>query len=78
LNSFKALVSGSPLTPANFGQMYGSQQLKSSNGQRPPALIQGKQIFYSFLPYFSFKCTSDFEPDFLESTLKTFFKRIFY
>lgn len=35
LNSFKALVSGSPLTPANFGLM-----AKSSQSQRPPALIQ--------------------------------------
>lgn len=35
LNSFKALVSGSPLTPANFGYM-----AKSSHSQRPPALIQ--------------------------------------
>jgi hypothetical protein len=40
LNSFKALVSGSPLTPANFGYM-----AKSSQSQRPPALIQGCHSF---------------------------------
>jgi len=44
LNSFKALVSGSPLTPANFGYM-----AKSSQGQRPPALIQGMLIKIIFI-----------------------------